>query len=381
MGVERILVVAERSGASFVPVRPGHPELVIGRGGNCRVRLTDPKVSRTHASLSCDETSGAVLVTDLGSRHGTIVGGRRITPSVPVPLGVDVPVRIGDTLLALEERLPEACFVHVAGDLDFTHRLDAEVERAKSEGRSFLLLVASFESGPDVEPSYDDLDTSPCAQTVFFTTLRGRAAPVAVVERAFRGRDAFFQTGEGVWRALVRDTSAAEAPRLLLKLRTLLDDEGHRPEQLRWAVFPEGGATADTLVGALADVPGKDAPTSSTSFTVFRATVLRAPPLPVIRNEIAALSAAYLARASATVHRPDPPHLSPQALALLEAYHWPGLLPERREVLERAVALCEGPSIRLEHLPVDRLCQPAPGPPPSEPIAPYLRHPRPGLPS
>ncbi len=43
--------------------------------------------------------------------------------------------------------------------------------------------------------------------------------------------------------------------------------------------------------------------------------------------------------------------LSPEASALLEQYRWPGNVRELRNVIERAVVLCDGRSVRAEDLP------------------------------
>jgi DNA-binding NtrC family response regulator len=45
------------------------------------------------------------------------------------------------------------------------------------------------------------------------------------------------------------------------------------------------------------------------------------------------------------------PSISAQALAALRAHSWPGNVRELRNVMERAVVLCVGDEIRLEHLP------------------------------
>jgi len=45
--------------------------------------------------------------------------------------------------------------------------------------------------------------------------------------------------------------------------------------------------------------------------------------------------------------------VSPEALAALEDYHWPGNVRELQNVIERSVALVEGPLIQLQDLPMD----------------------------
>jgi len=45
--------------------------------------------------------------------------------------------------------------------------------------------------------------------------------------------------------------------------------------------------------------------------------------------------------------------LSPEALAAFEDYTWPGNVRELQNLIERSVALVEGPLIRIEDLPVE----------------------------
>jgi DNA-binding NtrC family response regulator len=43
--------------------------------------------------------------------------------------------------------------------------------------------------------------------------------------------------------------------------------------------------------------------------------------------------------------------IAPEALHALQSYSWPGNIRELRNVIERTVALSDGPIIRVEHLP------------------------------
>jgi two-component system response regulator AtoC len=56
--------------------------------------------------------------------------------------------------------------------------------------------------------------------------------------------------------------------------------------------------------------------------------------------------------------------ISEEALALLKSYSWPGNIRELRNVIERALVLCDGSQIGLEHLPaeISRLASPGPLP-------------------
>ena len=50
-------------------------------------------------------------------------------------------------------------------------------------------------------------------------------------------------------------------------------------------------------------------------------------------------------------NRPDVRGIEPDAMRALHDYHWPGNIRELRNVIERAIALCPGPSIQLSDLP------------------------------
>src|SRR5262245_19927727 len=70
----------------------------IGSAGDNPLVLSDPTVSRYH--LEVLRTSDGVLVTDLGSRNGTWVGGVRIERGV-VPPGTRL--RLGATTITVED--------------------------------------------------------------------------------------------------------------------------------------------------------------------------------------------------------------------------------------------------------------------------------------
>jgi pSer/pThr/pTyr-binding forkhead associated (FHA) protein len=77
-------------------------ELVIGRGEAAELVLGDPSVSRRHALVRVDGTTG--VVEDLGSSNGTFVNGepvaapRRVTQGDVLRIGgSSLEVRVGPT--------------------------------------------------------------------------------------------------------------------------------------------------------------------------------------------------------------------------------------------------------------------------------------------
>ncbi|MBC8132382.1 MAG: sigma-54-dependent Fis family transcriptional regulator, partial [Deltaproteobacteria bacterium] len=81
---------------------------------------------------------------------------------------------------------------------------------------------------------------------------------------------------------------------------------------------------------------------------------LTLPPLRERPDEIEPLARQFLAEASGPVGQP-PPRLSADALDILRVYVWPGNIRELRNVMERALVLCEGDEITTEHLPVEKM--------------------------
>jgi DNA-binding NtrC family response regulator len=86
------------------------------------------------------------------------------------------------------------------------------------------------------------------------------------------------------------------------------------------------------------------------------------PPLRARRAVIAGLASRFLCEFAAQ-NRPDVRCLTPEAMAALQVYDWPGNIRELRNVLERAVALCRGPDVEVRDLPESVRRPPASLPP------------------
>ena len=102
----RVLVVTAglRAGTRLSP--PARGSWVIGRSEGCDVVLDDPAASRRHARVGTDEPGGRVVITDLGSRNGTVVAGRAVTAPTVVPARATV--RIGAACLQWRNTVDDA---------------------------------------------------------------------------------------------------------------------------------------------------------------------------------------------------------------------------------------------------------------------------------
>jgi pSer/pThr/pTyr-binding forkhead associated (FHA) protein len=119
MGTDRtpkVRVVEGRDqGAVLALAREEHP-YVVGRAPHCELALEDPDTSREHISVVA--RGGAVFVRDKAAKNGTFVGEMRLTEDREVVWRPAIMVRIGRTVLALEEPVTRAL---------------AELERAEDE--------------------------------------------------------------------------------------------------------------------------------------------------------------------------------------------------------------------------------------------------------
>jgi DNA-binding NtrC family response regulator len=80
---------------------------------------------------------------------------------------------------------------------------------------------------------------------------------------------------------------------------------------------------------------------------VFRIVI---PPLRERTGDIPLLVRAFANRFS-DVYQKNVLEITPDFVALLESYPWPGNVRELKNVIQRAVLVCEGPALRPEHLP------------------------------
>ncbi len=81
----------------------------------------------------------------------------------------------------------------------------------------------------------------------------------------------------------------------------------------------------------------------------LRVLTVEMPPLRARREDVAVLCDGLLKALGA--HHGRPARLSPEALALLEAYPWPGNVRELKNALERSLILARGETIAPEDLP------------------------------
>jgi pSer/pThr/pTyr-binding forkhead associated (FHA) protein len=102
----RVRVVEGADQGTAWPVAEDHRDYVVGRAPHCDLLLADADVSREHLQLV--RRDGVVFVCDLGTRNGTWIGEVRAVGGEPIAWRPAQMMRLGRTVLALEEPLSDA---------------------------------------------------------------------------------------------------------------------------------------------------------------------------------------------------------------------------------------------------------------------------------
>lgn len=138
------LLIYSRAGLVAVPLPEGVAQ-TVGRELPSDVVVDDVSLSRTHARFVHEAAESGVFVEDLGSTNGTMVRGAKITRA---SLRHGMEVRLGDVVVVLQDAAREredGALLEEHGD--FLVRVDEELVRSRSFGRSMALLVLSSKRG------------------------------------------------------------------------------------------------------------------------------------------------------------------------------------------------------------------------------------------
>jgi len=352
---------------------PATGALTIGRGETNAVRIDDPLASRTHACLHVGDT---LYLEDVGSVNGTRVKDRVVKRGERVRITIGETIQIGSSVLIVQRRAPQSDLLRP--------------ETLKDEGRMPITLA------PAPPPRAGE-------------AMR-RVHELA--ERAAAGTINVLITGEtGVGKELLAETVHRASPRrggpyvclnCAALSETLLESElfGHERGAFTGAVQAKPGLLETAAKGTLFLDEVGELPLSTQAKLLrvletrevarlgsvrphridvrfiaatnrdlekevargaFRADLyyrlngitLTIPPLRSRLEEIRPLAETFLRQICRDLGR-QPPLLPPASIAHLEAYGWPGNIRELKNVIERAVLLCEGAMLEPQHMPLER---------------------------
>jgi DNA-binding NtrC family response regulator/pSer/pThr/pTyr-binding forkhead associated (FHA) protein len=228
---------------TFKCALPPQGELTIGRDELCNVRVDDDGVSRHHATL---RVGSRLEIIDLGSRNGTLIGSHRVQPNVPVEVSLGDAIRIGDTVLVVQETAAGATASRFSSRGAFEARLDQELVRAR-ERSSTLALMRVVVHRREGEASQG-----------------GTSIPLdRLLADALRPVDLFSTIRPGDFEIALPDVTSTATEGIAAGIRQKLADGGYSAA-IGIAVFPDRGSTRPALQRAaaarLVDAPAPTAP-------------------------------------------------------------------------------------------------------------------------
>jgi DNA-binding NtrC family response regulator len=202
---------------SFTLTMPDSGELMIGRGPDAGLSVDDPLVSRAHALLLA--VPDGLRLSDLGSRHGTLLNGERLTE--PRLVGSGDVIGIGNAVLVVRRPARIAAGARATEQPALIQRLTEELSRIVEYERELSLVVARGAS-------------------------RDPEALLAAVADRLRVIDTAAPLGGGFVAALLPERGGDEALGLA---RALAELDGGRVA-VGVATAPHDGIDADAVLGA-----------------------------------------------------------------------------------------------------------------------------------
>jgi transcriptional regulator with PAS, ATPase and Fis domain len=364
---------------------PDDGVLTVGRAPEAIIRVEDPSVSRLHVRLHL----GAVpRVEDLGSANGTRVGGARLVANELTPLQPGQVVEIGTSWFMFanapmtgstiqEERPREAPPpANDRGDLVVKdaamrelHRL---IERIAPSDISVLLYG---ETGVGKEVFARRLHELSARASKPFVGLNCAALAPTLLESELFGYERGAFTGAAQTKPGLLETAQGGT--------VLLDEIGEMPIAIQVKLLRVLEERQVLRLGSTRPRPIDVRLLSATNrhlesaidegafrrdlFFRLNGITLEIPPLRDRLSEIELLASRFADQAARRLGLPKAPEIEAPVWDRLRRYWWPGNIRQLRNVMERAVVLCEGGPITIDDLPSETYVGPIPGPPAPRP--------------
>jgi len=349
---------------------PRTGELVIGRGEDASVRIDHVTVSRKHATIVLGEQ---LAIVDHGSFNGTSIGGRKIPPNTPTPIGIATIAELGETMVVLQVEGPDT----VTGSRglsaaparpDVSPAMQHLYRLIDNVAQSNITVIVRGETGAGKEVVAEEIHRRSPRAPKPLVKLNCAALPEQLLEGELFGyeRGAF----TGATAAKPGLIEAADGGTLFL------DEVGELPlatqakllrvvesrEVLRLGSLRPKSVDVRFVAATHRDLEDMVARGAFRQDLYYRlnGVSLGIPPLRERVDEIPRLANEFVARFCRESKRPTLP-ISDAAMAVLKTYPWPGNVRELRNVIERAVVFCKTVAVAPEHLGlVDRASRPPP---------------------
>jgi two-component system, NtrC family, response regulator AtoC len=348
----RFALIVESQGASEAVMLDPDVPVVVGRDFPSDFVVGDPGVSRQHARFAV--VDGGVAVTDLDSRNGTFVRGRRVNESRVLPGDI---VNLGAAKLRVAYAAPTRDTAERKAVVEDPSMVELYnmIDRVAGVDAPVLILG---ETGTGKEHVAKRLHERSPRQNGPLVAVNCAAIPGTLVESTLFGHEKGAFTGAIETRQGVFERAKGGV--------LFLDEIGELPLDVQPALLRVLEAKKVTRVGSTreiefdarivaathCDLPAMVEEGSFREDLFYRLETLTlvVPPLRERRTEIEPMAQRFLEEACThwDVGRKT---LGPSALRALQRYCWPGNVRQLRNVVQRAALLCKGGVIGEEDLP------------------------------
>jgi DNA-binding NtrC family response regulator len=349
-----LLVLAAASGPMRTESLPKRGLVSIGRSGDCAIVVDDGSLSRRHATIRLPE----MAIVDHDSRNGTWIGETRVTAETTLAIGQ--PFRLGKVTAVIvrvgavgRDVLPAGTIaaVHALADRVAPSMVNVLVQGETGVGKE-LLAERIHRSSPRADKPLVKVNCAAFTPSLFESQMFGheRGAFTGAIDAQL----GTFEAADG--GTLFLDEVAELGLDLQAKLLRVVED------RVVTRVGAVQGRHIDVRFIAASNKPlancVDDGSFRADLYFRLAGVTIEIPPLRERGDEIRALAEMFVART------PDAPALSSAAVDRLRGYGWPGNIRQLRNVIERAIVMCDGASIEPEHVvfdePTARAAQPLP---------------------
>ncbi|MBK7075714.1 MAG: sigma 54-dependent Fis family transcriptional regulator [Myxococcales bacterium] len=322
----------------------GRRRLRVGSGADADLIVADPHVSRLHCEL--EPSPAGVLLRDLGSTNGTLVGGAAIREALLAPGVVAV---IGGSRLFVESDAPTSALARFGGATSAAPVMAAVFAMLEKLAAAEVTILLTGETGTGKDLlAHAVHDASPRRAGPMVVFDCG-AVTASLIESELFGHEKGAFTGAVAERAGAFERAAGgtlfldEIGELPLELQPRLLRALEQREVRRVGGSVEIAADVRVIAATNRDLAAEVAAGRFRQDLFFRvnSAVVEVPPLRA-RPEDLALLVEQLLEGRA--------HATPAAMAALAAYDWPGNVRELRNVVTTALAMLDGPVLDVRHL-------------------------------
>lgn len=361
LGRHRLLVISDREPvAHHLPERG---EVTVGRSESATIQVPDPLISRVHVCITLGDD---LRVRDLGSSNGTIVRGEKLPPNIDVPIEVGETIDFGSTVLIVQrevlsagrsEEAPLADDAH-EGRSDAMRRLNRLARRVAASRINVLLLGETgvgkevmantlHRMSPRAAAPFMGINCASLTESLFESELFGfekgaftgaTQAKPGLIEAAHKGTFFLDEVGEM--------PLPAQAKLLrVLELRAVhrVGSVRQTPVDVRFISATHRNLATEVAAGRFRE----------DLYYRLNGISLVVPPLRERRDEVVPLARTFLADAAREAGFTAVPILSPEVMAWMQGYGWPGNIRELKNAMNRAVLLASEGVVQPEHLAVD----------------------------